>query len=204
VAARLRPDLHQGRLTRGIRPGLWRAAPTISNATGTLQPGRHRLIPRIEAVRSTVDVCPQAVDVTDASAYTADDVLVSINATVHFDVVDPVRAVYEIADRRELVEQTAIWALRNSFLERNLDVLLDSPIGSRDGLVTTMNGRPTEFGITVNLMRRALEALGSDRPDRGVAAARALREPLRIRLRGYDRHQVDRALSALAELCAKV
>ena len=45
--------------------------------------------------------------------YTADNAFISINRTVDYEDVDPVRTVHESSYRRDALEQVAVWVLRD-------------------------------------------------------------------------------------------
>jgi regulator of protease activity HflC (stomatin/prohibitin superfamily) len=70
----------------------------------TIKPGRHMLLPSVDAVRARVDLRPQSLTLPAISAITADDRLLMVDLALRFEIVDPVRSVYEIADFRQALE----------------------------------------------------------------------------------------------------
>lgn len=169
----------------------------------TLAPGRHRLIPRIEAVRTRLDMRTQALDVS-TTAYTADNVLVSIDTAITFHIVDPVPAVYHISDHRQAIEQAVLAVLRNDVGARGSEQVLHHPAEPSRDVRTQMNERTAGYGIEVTGFTVATTAVSPDEAE--AVRARAgdyLRAPgFTVVLRGYDRRQVDdilrRAVEALA------
>ncbi len=79
----------------------------------TLGPGRHMLVPSVDAVRARVDLRPQALTFRALRAITADNLLVSADIAVGFQIVDPVRATYEISDFRQALHLFTLVTLRN-------------------------------------------------------------------------------------------
>jgi len=155
----------------------------------TLEPGRHMLIPGIEAVRTRLDLRRQALDVATV-AYTADNELVAVDAAVEFDIVDPVRAVYDISDHRQALEQAVITVLRNEL-----------GVETGQDLRSQINERTAGFGIEVTEVNVTTTALPAEEAEAIRARARDnLRRPgFAVVLRGYDRQQVDDVLRRAIE-----
>jgi regulator of protease activity HflC (stomatin/prohibitin superfamily) len=115
----------------------------------TLEPGRHLLIPVVEVVRARVDLRQQALDVSDAPVWTADDALVSVNAAVHFEIVDPVVATYEIANVRQALEVLAVTVLRNCVGDLGLEQALNSRPEIDRSVTMEINERAGQLGTRV-------------------------------------------------------
>ena len=63
----------------------------------TLRSGLHFLIPFIDRVRATIDLREQVVSFAPQPVITSDNLVVSIDSVIYFQVTDPAAAVYEIA-----------------------------------------------------------------------------------------------------------
>lgn len=61
--------------------------------------GLHLLVPFIDRVRTTVDLREQVVSFPPQPVITSDNLVVSIDSVIYYQVTDPKRATYEIAWR---------------------------------------------------------------------------------------------------------
>ncbi|MET1019665.1 MAG: paraslipin, partial [Microterricola sp.] len=92
----------------------------------TLQPGLNLLVPFVDRVHRMVDMREQVVSFPPQPVITEDNLVVSIDTVVYFQVTDARAATYEIANYLGAVEQLATTTLRNVVGGLNLEQALTS------------------------------------------------------------------------------
>src|SRR3954464_7196281 len=70
-----------------------------------LEPGLHFLVPFVDRLRPLVEMREQVVAFPPQPVITQDNVTISIDTVFYFQVTDPFRATYEVADLILAVEQ---------------------------------------------------------------------------------------------------
>jgi regulator of protease activity HflC (stomatin/prohibitin superfamily) len=127
---------------------------------GTLQPGLNMITPFVDRVRYVIDMREQVVSFPPQPVITEDNLVVSIDTVIYFQVTDAVAATYEIANYISAVEQLTMTTLRNIVGGMDLEQTLTSrdEINSRlRGVLDEATGR---WGIRVN----RVELKGIDPP----------------------------------------
>src|SRR5690606_29395333 len=92
----------------------------------TLSPGLNIVIPLIDRVRPLIDMREQVVSFPPQPVITEDNLVVSIDTVVYFQVTDARAATYEIANYLGAVEQLTTTTLRNVVGGLNLEEALTS------------------------------------------------------------------------------
>src|SRR6218665_100618 len=92
----------------------------------TLNPGLNLLVPLIDRLRPLVDMREQVVSFPPQPVITEDNLVVSIDTVVYFQVTDARAAPYEIANSLGAVEQLTTTTLRNVVGGLNLEEALTS------------------------------------------------------------------------------
>ncbi|SDD30275.1 Regulator of protease activity HflC, stomatin/prohibitin superfamily [Sanguibacter gelidistatuariae] len=116
----------------------------------TLDAGMHFLIPFVDKVRAGVDLREQVVSFPPQPVITSDNLVVSIDTVLYFQVTDPKSAVYEIANYITAIEQLTVTTLRNVIGSMDLEQTLtsrDQINGQLRGVLDEATGR---WGIRVN------------------------------------------------------
>ena len=111
--------------------------------------GLHLLMPFVDRVRSTVDRREQVVSFPPQPVITSDNLVVSIDSVLYYQVTDPIRATYEIADYLQAIEQLTVTTLRNVIGSMDLEQTLtsrDEINGQLRGVLDQATGR---WGIRV-------------------------------------------------------
>ncbi|AEC52040.1 Hypothetical membrane protease subunit [Pyrococcus sp. NA2] len=88
-----------------------------------LEPGIHFIIPFMERVR-TVDMREHVIDVPPQEVICKDNVVVTVDAVVYYQVIDPVKAVYNVSDFLMAIVKLAQTNLRAIIGEMELDETL--------------------------------------------------------------------------------
>lgn len=91
---------------------------------GTRGPGIYWLLPIVEWQRM-LDIRTNTVDVESQETITKDSVTLKVNAVMWFRVLDPAKAVIEVADFRDAVYQMSLTSLRNIIGQHILDEVLN-------------------------------------------------------------------------------
>nr|WP_298460222.1 SPFH domain-containing protein [uncultured Cellulomonas sp.] len=116
----------------------------------TLDAGLHLLIPFVDRVRAAVDLREQVVSFPPQPVITSDNLVVSIDTVIYFQVTDPKSAVYEIANYITGIEQLTVTTLRNVVGSMDLEQTLtsrDQINGQLRGVLDDATGR---WGVRVN------------------------------------------------------
>lgn len=116
----------------------------------TLNPGLTLLIPFVDRLLPLLDLREQVVSFPPQPVITSDNLVVSIDTVVYFQVTDPRAATYEIANYIQAVEQLTITTLRNVVGGLNLEEALtsrDQINGQLRGVLDEATGR---WGLRVS------------------------------------------------------
>ena len=79
----------------------------------SLGAGPHLIVPFIDRVRYVIDMREQVVSFPPQNVITEDNLGVSIDTVIYFQVTDPVAATYEIGNYITAVEQLTMTTVRN-------------------------------------------------------------------------------------------
>ena len=116
----------------------------------TLTPGLTIVVPFIYRVRDMIDLREQVVSFPPQPVITEDNLVVSIDSVIYFQVTEPRAATYEIANYIQGIEQLTVTTLRNVI--GGLD--LEETLTSRDQVNAQLRGVLDEatgkWGIRVN------------------------------------------------------
>ncbi|MCL2424107.1 MAG: SPFH/Band 7/PHB domain protein [Micrococcales bacterium] len=138
------------RSVRQVSQGTTQIIERLGRYRRTLEPGLHLLVPFIDRVRATVDMREQVVPFPPQSVITSDNLVVSIDTVIYFQVTQPAAAVYEIANYIQAIEQLTVTTLRNIIGTMDLEQTLtsrDQINGRLSGVLDEATGR---WGIKVN------------------------------------------------------
>ncbi len=126
----------------------------------TMPAGLNVVVPFVDRVRYMIDLREQVVSFPPQPVITEDNLVVSIDTVIYFQVTDPVSATYEIANYIQAVEQLTMTTLRN--IVGGMD--LEETLTSRDNINSRLRGVLDEatgrWGIRVN----RVELKGIDPP----------------------------------------
>jgi regulator of protease activity HflC (stomatin/prohibitin superfamily) len=115
----------------------------------TLSPGLNILVPFIDRVRPLVDMREQVVSFPPQPVITEDNLVVSIDTVVYFQVTDARAATYEIANYLGAVEQLTTTTLRNVVGGLNLEEALTSRDNINGQLRVVLDEATGKWGIRV-------------------------------------------------------
>jgi len=116
----------------------------------TLNAGLAIVIPFVDRLREMIDLREQVVSFEPQPVITEDNLVVSIDTVIYFQVTDPKAATYEVANYIQAIEQLTVTTLRNVI--GGLD--LEQTLTSRDQINAQLRGVLDEatgkWGIRVN------------------------------------------------------
>ncbi|GAA4264637.1 SPFH domain-containing protein [Frondihabitans peucedani] len=115
----------------------------------TLAPGLNILVPFIDRVRPLLDMREQVVSFPPQPVITEDNLVVSIDTVVYFQVTDARAATYEIANYLGAVEQLTTTTLRNVVGGLNLEEALTSRDNINGQLRIVLDEATGKWGIRV-------------------------------------------------------
>jgi regulator of protease activity HflC (stomatin/prohibitin superfamily) len=116
----------------------------------TLQGGLHFLVPFVDIVRATIDQREQVVSFPPQPVITSDNLVVSIDTVIYYQVIDPKSAVYEIANFIAGIEQLTVTTLRNVIGSLDLEQTLTSRDQINGQLRGVLDEATGKWGIRVN------------------------------------------------------
>ncbi len=99
---------------------------------------------------SIVDLREQVYDFAKQNVITKDNVQTEINALLYFQVMDPVKAIYEIDNLPNAIEKLTQTTLRNIIGELELDETLTSRDTINMKLRTVLDDATNKWGVKVN------------------------------------------------------
>src|SRR5436305_1478295 len=102
----------------------------------TLDAGLAIVIPFIDRLRPLIDLREQVVSFKPQPVITEDNLVVSIDSVIYFQVTDPKAATYEIANYIQAIEQLTVTTLRNVIG----GMALEKTLTSRDFINSQLRG----------------------------------------------------------------
>ena len=90
----------------------------------TLRPGLNLVVPMLDLVRERVSMRETVVDIPKQSVITRDNAAVAADGVLFYQVLDPVKAIYEVQDLGDAIETLCMTTLRNVMGSMELDELL--------------------------------------------------------------------------------
>ncbi|HWU47053.1 MAG TPA: SPFH domain-containing protein [Humibacter sp.] len=115
----------------------------------TLNPGLNLLVPFVDRMRPLIDMREQVVSFPPQPVITEDNLVVSIDTVVYFQVTDARAATYEIANYLGAVEQLTTTTLRNVVGGLNLEEALTSRDNINSQLRVVLDEATGKWGIRV-------------------------------------------------------
>jgi regulator of protease activity HflC (stomatin/prohibitin superfamily) len=116
----------------------------------TLTPGLAIVVPFIDRLRPLIDLREQVVSFKPQPVITEDNLVVSIDSVIYFQVTDPKAATYEIANYIQAIEQLTITTLRNVIGGMALEKTLTSRDDINNQLRGVLDDATGKWGIRVN------------------------------------------------------
>ena len=116
----------------------------------TLTPGLAIVVPFVDRVRPLLDLREQVVSFQPQPVITEDNLVVSIDTVLYFQVTDAKSATYEIANYVQGIEQLTVTTLRNVIGTMSLEKTLTSRDQINAELRGVLDDATGKWGIRVN------------------------------------------------------
>src|SRR5438874_3674793 len=116
----------------------------------TLTPGLTLVVPFIDRIRDMMDLREQVVSFDPQPLSTEDNLVVSIDTVIYFQVTDAKAATYEIANYIQGIEQLTVTTLRNVIGGMALEKTLTSRDEINNQLRGVLDEATGKWGIRVN------------------------------------------------------
>ena len=135
-----------GKYNRTLTAGINIIFPVIERAKDTIIRRQSGSIART----TRIDMREQVYDFDKQSVITKDNVMTEINALLYFQIVDPMKAVYEIQNLPVAIEKLTQTTLRNVVGEMELDETLTSRDTINSKLRNVLDDATNKWGVKVN------------------------------------------------------
>jgi regulator of protease activity HflC (stomatin/prohibitin superfamily) len=128
----------------------------------TLNAGLAIVVPFVDRIREMIDLREQVVSFKPQPVITEDNVVVSIDTVIYFQVTEPKAATYEIANYIQAIEQLTVTTLRNVIGGLDLEETLTSRDQINQQLRGVLDEATGKWGIRVNRVElKAIDPPGS-------------------------------------------
>lgn len=199
-----------GRYDRTLQSGINFLFPIIDRAREVVQRDEVKYADGSKSVimrtTSRIDLREQVYDFDKQSVITKDNVTTTINALLYFQIVDPVKSVYEIDNLPNAIEKLTQTTLRNVIGELELDETLTSRDTINSKLRIVLDEATNKWGVKVNRVelqditppesvRRAMEQqMQAERERRAkVLEAKGHKEAMILQSEGEKESQINQA-----------
>ena len=108
------------------------------------------IIPFVDHVRSVVSLKQQTMDIPPQGVITKDNVTITIDTVVFYQVTDPAKAVYEIQSLKKGIEYLAITTIRDIVGKMDLDETFSSRDGINTKLRTILDDATDRWGCKID------------------------------------------------------
>src|SRR5213082_2522064 len=116
----------------------------------TLDAGLAIVVPFVDRLRPLIDLREQVVSFRPQPVITEDNLVVSIDSVIYFQVTDPKAASYEIANYIQAIEQLTVTTLRNVVGGMSLEDTLTSRDQINNQLRGVLDDATGKWGVRVN------------------------------------------------------
>ena len=108
------------------------------------------IVPFIDRVRSVVSLKEQTMDIPPQGVITEDNVTITIDTVVFYQITDPAKAVYEIQSLKRGIEYLAQTTIRDIVGKMNLDSTFSSRDLINNQLRITLDEATDKWGCKIN------------------------------------------------------
>ena len=169
----------------------------------TLEPGLHFIVPFLQKIIK-VDVRTSMCDIRPQEVITKDNITVTVDAVVYMRVLDPQKAVLEIADYRTATSNFAAAALRDVTGNFELDGLLEKREEIAEQLKNIVDEQTGKWGIDIESVRLQNIELPSDMKRAMAKQAEAERERRAAIISAEGEKAAAKAISEAAMMLSRI
>jgi regulator of protease activity HflC (stomatin/prohibitin superfamily) len=113
----------------------------------TLSPGFNMITPVLDSIRIRVSMMETVVDIPKQSVITRDNAAITADGVLFYQVVDAVKATYEVQNLRQAIETLAMTTLRNVMGSMELDELLSQRDTINAKLLHAIDDATSSWGV---------------------------------------------------------
>lgn len=117
--------------------------------TGLLRPGLNIIVPFVDRIGARISVREQVIDVPSQDVITRDNAMVRVDGVVFFQIIDSVKAAYEVAGLENAIVNLTMTNIRTVMGEMLLDELLSNREKINATLLDVIDDATNPWGIKV-------------------------------------------------------
>lgn len=174
----------------------------LGRLKGLRGPGLYWLIPLGIDTQRLVDLRTNTVDVERQETITRDSVTIKVNAVLWFKIMDPVKAVVEVANYYAATYQIALTSLRNIIGQHDLDEILKERDKISAILQEIVDKATDPWGIKVEMVEMKDVELPQDMQRAMAQEAQAVRERRARQVKAEAEFEASKKLAEASALMA--
>ena len=132
-----------------VSQGLEYTLERFGEYSATLKPGLHFIVPFFYRVGAKINMKEQVIDVPSQEVITKDNAMVKVDGVVFFQVLDPVRAAYEITDLEVAILNLVMTNIRTVMGGMEMDELLSQRDTINHKLLGVVDEATGPWGVKV-------------------------------------------------------
>ncbi|HBN23000.1 MAG TPA: paraslipin [Holosporales bacterium] len=117
--------------------------------TGLLRPGLNIIVPFVDRIGARISVREQVIDVPSQDVITKDNAMVRVDGVVFFQIIDSVKAAYEVAGLENAIVNLTMTNIRTVMGEMVLDGLLSNREKINATLLSVIDDATNPWGVKV-------------------------------------------------------
>lgn len=146
-----------------------------------------------------VDTRTRTVDVDAQDTVTRDSVTIRVNAVLYYRILDPQKAILEVADFRQAIFQASLTVLRNVIGQNNLDDVLKNRDNINSSLLRIVDEITDPWGLKVELVEMKDVEIPESMQRAMAKEAEAVREKRARIIKAEGEAEASRMLSEAAQ-----
>ncbi|MEB3702014.1 SPFH/Band 7/PHB domain protein [Candidatus Bealeia paramacronuclearis] len=115
----------------------------------TLKPGLHFIIPLVDRIGVRINMMEQVLDVASQAVITRDNAMVTVDGVIFYQVLDPVKAAYEVSNLENAILNLTVTNVRTVMGSMDLDELLSQRERINAQLLLVVDEATSVWGIKV-------------------------------------------------------